>query len=93
MYLVDDMLYKKLQHSETGMSITKNTATKHIPDIFVESKNYLTGRHFENSALLQPEKVASQDKGDFEECGMQRGYFNTRWGAKISHLFVFFGIW
>ena len=60
MYLVDDMLYRKLSHSETGLSVNQNTSS--VPDIFVEKKNHLTGKHFENRAPLQPERVTSQDR-------------------------------
>ena len=67
MYLVDDMLYNKLSHSETGLSANQNTSTLHVPDIFVERKNYLTDKHFENRASLQPEKVTSQDRDNLTD--------------------------
>ena len=67
MYLVDDMLYKKMSNSETGMNVNQNMSSTHIPNIFLEKNNYLTDKHFEKQGSLHPEQYTSSDRVDHED--------------------------
>ena len=71
MYLVDDMLYKKLSHSERGVSVNQNTPSLNIPDIFSERENDITERQFENRAPLQSRKYSSDTQFQAEKFSSQ----------------------